>query len=609
MGASLPELFHLARIRASRSMDYCDGEDSMDELSGGALRNIETGRPDLTFAADNDAASVLFVINLCASMTPMTVAKALAGFEQYKLYQVSRMEDGRRRFRMRLGFFQDEAAADIVLNAIRHSHPTAFTACLAEEDLRHAPEGHRKLKPKVVAATAVPLAPPATRPAAQSERPPASTTPLAAPTAKAPVTAALPATTAKAAPAQTVIKTASAPATPVRTEHVAPKAATPPSAAKTKQEQNVITLAAEPAAVLETRNTPHDPTKPTATHSAAALTQASSKASGIELARETAQSQPASPVPKTKAPAPFHVAAGVQVPDVNLELANDAPAAAAPKPANGAPAIKAQLPQQAAADAKANRPSLLDKPLPTAAQMAPAPPPVTIRGDMIPVLDSTQTIRTLSAAEVSDENQPKWFVVQLAVSEQPVNLEAMPRLDIFAAYCLYSVAVMEENSIRHALRLGFFKEDVSADAVSGYLKTFFPTPAIIRISAAEHKRFADRPTPKVEARGNVVQIDQARDRAQKPAAPVSTALSAIPAAKGPISPVPSKTAARSTTPKAKHAPMPPKKTAGHMKTGAHRTLGEQLREEARQTVLSQSGVHKPPRQGSLLSRLVDKLKQ
>jgi hypothetical protein len=55
-------------------------------------------------------------------------------------------------------------------------------------------------------------------------------------------------------------------------------------------------------------------------------------------------------------------------------------------------------------------------------------------------LDSTQTIRALTSEELADEAQEKWFAIQLAASEQPVNLDAMPHLDIFEAYRLYSIA-------------------------------------------------------------------------------------------------------------------------------------------------------------------------
>src|SRR5690349_4816024 len=80
----------------------------------------------------------LFVINLCASMTPMpAVPKNLKGFEKYKLYQVSRQEDGRRRFRLRLGFFTSEADAESVLNSVRSLYPAAFTGCVTNEDMRY----------------------------------------------------------------------------------------------------------------------------------------------------------------------------------------------------------------------------------------------------------------------------------------------------------------------------------------------------------------------------------------------------------------------------------------------------------------------------------------
>ena len=45
-----------------------------------------------------------FVINLSASTAPISIpATGLSGFEKHKLYQLSRKEDGRDRFRLRLG--------------------------------------------------------------------------------------------------------------------------------------------------------------------------------------------------------------------------------------------------------------------------------------------------------------------------------------------------------------------------------------------------------------------------------------------------------------------------------------------------------------------------
>ncbi len=75
----------------------------------------------------------------------------------------------------------------------------------------------------------------------------------------------------------------------------------------------------------------------------------------------------------------------------------------------------------------------------------------------------------------------------------------MPHLDIFEAYRLYSVATAGSGKIVHSLRLGFFKEAVSAEAVSGYLKTFFGSPTVLRISVAEQARFKDPPAAKKPA--------------------------------------------------------------------------------------------------------------
>ena len=69
----------------------------------------------------------------------------------------------------------------------------------------------------------------------------------------------------------------------------------------------------------------------------------------------------------------------------------------------------------------------------------------------------------------------------------------MPRLDIFEAYRLYSVATAGSGKIVHSLRLGFFKEAVSAEAVIGLsARRSSARPTVMRISVAEHARFKDR---------------------------------------------------------------------------------------------------------------------
>lgn len=95
--------------------------------------------PLASIAAAGGTGSALFVINLCASIAPVRLdGNNIPGLENYRLYQVARNEDGRTRHRLRLGFFTSESHAESVLTVVRQQYPTAFTACLCEEDRRFA---------------------------------------------------------------------------------------------------------------------------------------------------------------------------------------------------------------------------------------------------------------------------------------------------------------------------------------------------------------------------------------------------------------------------------------------------------------------------------------
>ena len=119
------------------------------------------------------------------------------------------------------------------------------------------------------------------------------------------------------------------------------------------------------------------------------------------------------------------------------------------------------------------------------AEAAAARQPVVV-ADPSPVdVDSTQTLRALTPLELSDDKQSKWFVVQLSLSDQRVDLSAVPHLDIFDEYHLYVVDSVEQGKVLHSLRLGFFSEEVSASVVAGYLKTYFNDSEIKRVATAE----------------------------------------------------------------------------------------------------------------------------
>jgi hypothetical protein len=637
-----------------------DGEETVEENTSKVY--VGTG-----VMAPGAGGSALFVINLCASIAPVqTSGKNLPGLDNYRLYQVARVEDGRTRHRLRLGFFTSESHAESVLTVVRQQYPTAFTTSLCDEDRRFA----RGYLPGT----------PAAAPAPAPVRPVAVVAPAPAP--------AQPATppAVKAAPTPASVK---APVAPAAT----PAASTPASRTLSRAEPEVVELSWEPDAAPSKSAAPAAPaiaaqapatTAPKATPSSATtsarmralalsepapakvekkpVTPAGTTAKSMRVPALSLAEPPPPPSVETKAPAknePFHVGKGVAISDAGLSLHAEAPKkSAAPvveAPAARSAPVEPPAPAKAAAPRAAIAPShakpapgiaakpaaSVSKPaartpaLPPAITKAPIParPSLQNSGFVLPELDTTQTIRALTNAELNDDSQEKFFSIQLAASEQPVNLDTMPRLDIFEAYRLYSVAIAGSGKITHSLRLGFFKEETSAEAVCGYLKTFFGSPTTLRVSSAEHARFKDAPqlraaegSPRQDAK--VVEINNARAR------PIPTVSDEVPTlldtgATGSFQPNATGTfkangtgTHKTLTPKLK----PAAKSGGaatksgpasrHAKTGntgkhkalqSKKSLSQQLLDEAREVQLSESGIRRLPKNDSLLSRLVDKL--
>jgi len=704
----------------------------------------------------------LFVINLCASMAPLAVAKSLPGFETYRLYQVTRREDGRTRYRLRLGFFTSEADAEAVLNSVRNDYPTAFTTCLCDEDRKFTrgfvPEPSSVPKPVEAPKIAVVVdntpAPKATPPKAATVAKPATDTliakavpPKAQPKTDTVTVKALSSAPAAAPKTDTVTVKALGKAPEVKTDTVtvralkeskpAPKtdAAVPPQALATGKfnatpaaskatpptqpealatgEFKAASSAAKPAApspqalatgkfaasapakTAEAKAPAPAPAAdeielswdpPALAPAAGAATVAASKPTqdvikappaakapaptksdikpaaakpieppkttieapskllaDIELSLESDLAPVAAKEPTSaKSDEPFRVGKGVEIPTTSLTLEASAPAPTPAKPA-AAPAV-ASAPAKPAADASKMKAAQAAAPEAIKAAVTP-----TIRklDGPLPDLDSTQTIRALTNDELSDDSQEKWFAIQLAVSEQPVNLDAMPRLDIFEAYRLYSVASAGSGKITHALRLGFFREDHSAEAVSGYLKTFFNSPTVVRISIAEQARFKDAPVAKPAAKGEakVLDLSQARDRTPKVIPTVTMEVDTKkfdPLATGSFKAANatgthkalatgshaalnatgthkalSTGAHKAMKPAAKSAATPTKRSqplAKSMMTGKHKayqpkkSLSEQLLDEAREVELSQSGIRKLPKNEGLFSKMFGKKK-
>jgi len=399
-------------------------------------------------------------------------------------------------------------------------------------------------------------------------------------------------------------------------------------------------VAAKPAAPVAAKPA----IKPTAQSAAPAASKPDTSSSMRVRTLDLTFSDP-SPAPtqaKPAAPAtPFHVGKGVEIKDSGIRLEAESAAAAKPKTdkapvaakptATPAPKVPAKVPEKAAAKPAHTPAAPVVAAKPAAGVSAPAAIRITSSAPP-PELDSTQTIRALTSAEMEDEQQDKWFAVQLAVSDQPVNLDAMPRLDIFEAYRLYSVATAGSGKIVHSLRLGFFKEAVSAEAVGGYLHTFFGSPTVMRVSVAEHARFKDPPSSKKPAappahEAKVVEINNARTaRPVVPTVTMEVSTGVDTAATGSFKPLDTgsfkasatgthkalKSVSKSAGPNTKRARANNSKTGN---TGKHRTmpaaekksLAEQLLDEAREVELSESSIRKLPKNDSLLSRMLGKL--
>jgi SPOR domain len=221
---------------------------------------------------------------------------------------------------------------------------------------------------------------------------------------------------------------------------------------------------------------------------------------------------PVSAAPPDRAPPPVAAAPPARA----MPLASAAPPARATPPAAAAPPARATPPAAAAPPARAMPPAAAAPParamppaaaIPTAEQKIPVlrvsasiptlNTPASSRQDdqlsrRLAGLETTQTVRALTQLELEDDNASRWFVIQLSVAEEPFDPDTVPNLDIFSVYRLYSVAGIDQGRIMHALRLGFFTEEIAAGAVASYLTDFYDKPTIKRVSAAERQRFAEQ---------------------------------------------------------------------------------------------------------------------
>jgi hypothetical protein len=524
-----------------------------------------------------------FVINLSVSTAPIGVpTKAFTNSRlDAHVYQIQVTEDGRTRYRLRLGPFASEDEADAVLAEVRDTYPGALTATASASDLRviatmQAKAEHRLEKPTDVviekAASQKIAAEKLTPDTAEKAAPKKATAPESAPSPKAEVSEisidiAWPTPELGVPPSMPA--RAAAPTPPAAVKSAAPAAAPiSPKPQWTLPELDVPlpTLQKQPPAAAPVAREATAPVataapKPFELKLAPPYSVASEAPVLTEVVMPTKAHAPkiapkpeviAAPVlteavaPKVKVPAPVPKAARQPVvtttaatpakalpkqeiaPPPKQEVASPpkqaiaAPAkqsVASPKPAapkSDAPiesSKTAPVLTQSVAPTRRSWPKFrasLGKPMASkltslqhvvvATAPAPAPREVKKLDEPLESLESTQTIRALTPKELEDNEASRWFVIQLALADHAFDPDAVPNLDIFSEYRLYSVAGLDQGRVVHALRLGFFREEIGAVAVASYLAAYWDKPSIKRVSLAERERFADQ---RVEARKDV----------------------------------------------------------------------------------------------------------
>jgi hypothetical protein len=497
-----------------------------------------------------------FVINLSASTAPISIStKSFAGCGDAHVYQIQVTEDGRTRYRLRLGPFVSEDEADAVLVEVRDTYPGALTATAGAADLRviatvaakadtRPPTAQAPAEMPVTdkpAPTPAPTRVAATKPATDKAIIDAAeaeiSIDIAWPTPAPVVPPLAPLRTAQIAPmaAPAIAPKAAAPAvapTPVAPA-VAPKAAAPAVALKPTAPA-VAPKAAAPAvalkpvapAVAPKAAAPAVALKPVAPAVApkAAAPAVAPKPTAPAIAPAAAAPAPKAATAPAVAPVPVPMAAPVLTEEVTLN--SKVPPELTPPAMGQQPPVQTAAPSIKAPDKSAAPPlrqSVAPAPRgrtpfrstafrPLAARLtslqhvvvatAPAPAAREVKKLDKPLdsLESTQTMRALTASELEDNEVSRWFVIQLALADRAFDPDAVPNLDLFSEYRLYSVAGSDQGRVVHALRLGFFREEIGAVAVASYLGAYWDKPTIKRVSLAERERFADQ---RVEARKDV----------------------------------------------------------------------------------------------------------
>jgi hypothetical protein len=160
-----------------------------------------------------------------------------------------------------------------------------------------------------------------------------------------------------------------------------------------------------------------------------------------------------------------------------------------------------------------------------------------VRGISLVGPDDTASRRVLKDAVI--QGAPVQFAVQMFESAVQINLSNVPSLSIFRHYTLYKTTVTREQRPVHSLRLGFFKDAISAKQVAYFVRSHFAAVAVVPVTETERELAVRAPIdPAALSDSFQRSIDEALQAPAPAAKPISKPIVAQAAA--PTAPAPSK---------------------------------------------------------------------
>ena len=371
----------------------------------------------------------LFVINLCASTTPVALTPPdHAGLKRFTFFVSRRREEGRERFRLHMGYFESQEEAEKLLDIVREIYPGAWAGLSPGQRLRARAQARAQAAAAdaTVAAETAQISPPfsARLDPVAAQAPAPAVAPTSAVAQSKPALEAEPVADAKA-----VVE-----AVPVAESAPAP--------------ESVLALV------------PDEGRRVTAAHATGHENEAAARAlnnvrAAIASLEDTGAGAPTlAPLPELK------------------PAAKSATGAHSALTVGAAREATRDLSESAALGVLENKPDTAGN--------------TTVNQPRLPVIDKSSTPAPAAGARPRDEKPA--FAVQLLWSVQPIDIGQIPQLAIFSAYTLYGAEGNRDGRRWYGVRLGFFTDAVSAKQVAHYVRSDFSTVSVVPVTVRERER-------------------------------------------------------------------------------------------------------------------------